>query len=68
MFSIEVSIRLADRGNLIHSVAGHIKEYPVEPICRDARLLRLYEDTTQVQQTPEQMAAALGFVRTPFLV
>jgi hypothetical protein len=30
--------------------AGYINEYPVERFYRDARLLRLYEGTTQIQQ------------------
>ncbi|OJX35483.1 MAG: hypothetical protein BGO75_10520 [Burkholderiales bacterium 68-20] len=33
-----------------HGGAGYINEYPVERFYRDARLLRLYEGTTQVQQ------------------
>ena len=42
--------RVADRGVQVHGGAGYINEYPVERFYRDARLLRLYEGTTQVQQ------------------
>jgi len=42
--------RVADRGVQIHGGAGYINEYPVERFYRDARLLRLYEGTSQIQQ------------------
>jgi acyl-CoA dehydrogenase len=50
LFSTEMVGRVADRGVQIHGGAGYINEYPVERFYRDARLLRLYEGTTQVQQ------------------
>ena len=42
--------RVDNRGVQIHGGAGYINEYPVERFYRDARLLRLYEGTSQIQQ------------------
>jgi len=50
LFATEMLGRVADRGVQIHGGAGYINEYPVERFYRDARLLRLYEGTSQVQQ------------------
>lgn len=50
LFATEMLSRVADRGVQVHGGAGYINEYPVERFYRDARLLRLYEGTTQVQQ------------------
>ena len=50
LFATEMVGRVADRGVQVHGGAGYINEYPVERFYRDARLLRLYEGTTQVQQ------------------
>lgn len=50
MFSTEMLGRIADRAVQIHGGSGYISEYKVERFYRDARLLRLYEGTTQIQQ------------------
>ncbi len=50
LFCTEMAGRVADRGVQVHGGAGYINEYPVERFYRDARLLRLYEGTTQIQQ------------------
>jgi acyl-CoA dehydrogenase len=50
LFCSEMVGRVADRGVQIHGGAGYMNEYPVERFYRDARLLRLYEGTTQIQQ------------------
>ncbi len=50
LFATEMVGRVADRGVQVHGGAGYINEYPVERFYRDARLLRLYEGTTQMQQ------------------
>jgi len=34
----------------IHGGNGYIAEYPAEQLYRDARLFRIYEGTTQIQQ------------------
>lgn len=51
LFCTEMVGRVADRGVQVHGGAGYISEYPVERFYRDVRLLRLYEGTTQIQQT-----------------
>lgn len=51
MFTTEMVGRVADRGVQIHGAAGYINDYKVESFYRDVRLLRLYEGTTQIQQT-----------------
>lgn len=50
MFSSEMLGRIADRAVQIHGGAGYMSEYPVEHFYRDARLFRIYEGTTQIQQ------------------
>jgi acyl-CoA dehydrogenase len=49
-FATEALGRIADRVLQIHGGYGYIKEYPVERLYRDARLLRIYEGTSQIQQ------------------
>lgn len=43
--------RVADRAVQIHGGAGYMAEYKVERFYRDVRLLRIYEGTSQIQQT-----------------
>lgn len=46
------SAGIADRAVQIHGGgAGYMAEYKVETLHRDVRLLRIYEGTTQIQQT-----------------
>lgn len=49
-FTTEALGRIADRVMQIHGGYGYIKEYPIERLFRDARLLRIYEGTSQIQQ------------------
>jgi acyl-CoA dehydrogenase len=49
-FATEALGRIADRVLQIHGGYGYIKEYPVERLYRDARLLRIYEGTSQILQ------------------
>jgi acyl-CoA dehydrogenase len=49
-FATEALGRIADRVLQIHGGYGYIKEYAVERLYRDARLLRIYEGTSQIQQ------------------
>ena len=50
LFSSESLGKIADRAVQIHGGAGYMSEYPVERLYRDARLFRIYEGTSQIQQ------------------
>lgn len=50
-FATEAVGRVADRAVQIHGGAGYMAEYKVERFYRDVRLLRIYEGTSQIQQT-----------------
>lgn len=50
MFASEMLGRVADRAVQIHGGAGYMREYGVERFYRDARLFRIYEGATQIQQ------------------
>ena len=50
-FASEAVGRVADRAVQIHGGAGYMAEYKVERFYRDVRLLRIYEGTSQIQQT-----------------
>jgi acyl-CoA dehydrogenase len=49
-FASEMVGRVADRAVQVHGGAGYIREVPVERFYRDARLFRIYEGTSQIQQ------------------
>ncbi|MCD8154962.1 MAG: acyl-CoA dehydrogenase family protein [Clostridiales bacterium] len=49
-YSTEMANRVAGKAVQIHGGYGYIKEYKVERLYRDARVLTLYEGTSQVQQ------------------
>ena len=49
-FASEAVCRVADRAVQIHGGAGYMRGVPVERLYRDARLFRLYEGTSQIQQ------------------
>ena len=49
-FASEMVGRVADRAVQIFGGAGYMADYPVERLYRDARLFRLYEGTSQIQQ------------------
>src|SRR3954454_2108138 len=50
LFASEMVGRIADRAVQVHGGAGYIRGVPVERFYRDARLFRIYEGTTQIQQ------------------
>lgn len=50
MFASEACWRIADRTLQIHGGAGYMAEYEAERFLRDARVYRIYEGTTQIQQ------------------
>jgi acyl-CoA dehydrogenase len=49
-FASEMVGRVADRAVQVHGGAGYMRGVPVERFYRDARLFRIYEGTSQVQQ------------------
>ncbi len=50
MFATETCGRVADRCVQIYGGAGYLAEYEAERFFRDARILRIYEGTTQIMQ------------------
>ncbi len=61
-FATEAAGRIADRMLQIHGGSGYIKEYPIERLYRDVRLLRIYEGTSQILQliTAREMLREFG--------
>jgi len=49
-FASEMVHRVADRAVQTHGGAGYMRGVPVERFYRDARLFRIYEGTSQIQQ------------------
>jgi acyl-CoA dehydrogenase len=49
-FASEMVGRVADRAVQVHGGAGYMRGVPVERFFRDARLFRIYEGTSQIQQ------------------
>lgn len=50
LFATEAAIRCADRAIQVHGGYGYVDEYPAERLLRDARVLTLYEGTSEVQR------------------
>ncbi|MCP3937393.1 MAG: acyl-CoA dehydrogenase [Actinomycetia bacterium] len=49
-FASEMVSRVADNAVQVHGGAGYMRGVPVERMYRDARLFRIYEGTSQIQQ------------------
>jgi acyl-CoA dehydrogenase len=49
-FCSEMVGRVADRAVQVHGGAGYMRGAAVERLYRDARLFRIYEGTSQIQQ------------------
>ncbi|WP_428851928.1 acyl-CoA dehydrogenase family protein [Imbroritus primus] len=60
-FASEMLCRVADRVVQVFGGAGYVADYPIERMYRDARLLRLYEGTSQILQIV--IARAIGSER-----
>jgi acyl-CoA dehydrogenase len=50
LFCSEMVGRVADRAVQVHGGAGYMRTVAVERFYRDARLFRIYEGTSQIQQ------------------
>lgn len=50
MYASEMVSRVADRAIQVFGGAGYMQESAVERLYRDARVFRIYEGTTQIQQ------------------
>lgn len=50
LFASEVANRVAYQALQIHGGYGYIREYPVERYYRDARVLTIYEGTSEIQR------------------
>lgn len=51
LFCTEMLGRVADSAVQIHGGMGYMKEFAVERIFRDARVVRIYEGTSEIQKT-----------------
>ncbi len=51
VFASEMANRVADRVLQIYGGMGYMKELPIERAYRDARILRIYEGTSEIQRT-----------------
>jgi alkylation response protein AidB-like acyl-CoA dehydrogenase len=50
LFASEVAVRCANASIQVHGGYGYIDEYPVGKYLRDARVMTLYEGTSQIQK------------------
>jgi acyl-CoA dehydrogenase len=51
LFCTEMLGRVADLAVQVHGGMGYMKEFAVERIFRDARVVRIYEGTSEIQKT-----------------
>ncbi len=49
-YASEVAVRAASNALQVYGGHGYVDEYPVEKYLRDARVMTLYEGTSQIQQ------------------
>jgi len=50
LFASEVAVRTAEEAVQIHGGYGYVKEYPVEKLWRDSKLLTIGEGTSEIQK------------------
>lgn len=50
LFATEAAKRCADRALQVHGGYGYVDDYPVQRLYRDARVLTLYEGTSEIQR------------------
>jgi len=49
-YATEMSLEIVSKALQMHGGYGYIKDYPIERMYRDARVLTIFEGTSQVQQ------------------
>ena len=49
-FAADTAMKVATDAVQIYGGYGFIKEYPVEKLFRDAKIMQLYEGTSQIQR------------------
>ncbi|HUX93482.1 MAG TPA: acyl-CoA dehydrogenase family protein, partial [Ignavibacteriaceae bacterium] len=50
LFCSEAMLEIADKGIQIHGGMGFSRELPLERIYRDARILKIFEGTNEIQK------------------
>jgi alkylation response protein AidB-like acyl-CoA dehydrogenase len=50
LFASEAAVRAANLAIQVHGGAGYVDEYPAQKYLRDARVMTLYEGTSQIQK------------------
>ncbi|PUA81724.1 acyl-CoA dehydrogenase family protein [Nocardioides currus] len=50
LFASEAAVRAANNAIQVHGGAGYVDDYPVAKYLRDARVMTLYEGTSQIQK------------------
>ncbi len=50
LFASEAAVRAANHAIQVHGGAGYVDDYPVAKYLRDARVMTLYEGTSQIQK------------------
>ena len=49
-YASEIGVQVADKALQIHSGYGYMRDYPIERMYRDARIVPIYEGTSEVQK------------------
>jgi butyryl-CoA dehydrogenase len=50
LFATDVSMKVTTDAVQVMGGAGYMREYPVEKMMRDAKILQIYEGTNQIQR------------------
>ena len=51
LFATDTAMKVTTDAVQVMGGAGYMKEYPVEKMMRDAKILQIYEGTNQIQRT-----------------
>ena len=50
LFATDIGMRVTTDAVQVMGGAGYMREYPVEKMMRDAKILQIYEGTNQIQR------------------